>query len=505
LAAERTLSKRELGAALGAGAIFAILALALFGQRMPGDGSGLVNALARADANGGPFTIWYHIGYAWLVSSVRELTPFLAARGTLEWVSAGAAGAAVTLAYLTCRRLDIGPKAAGISAALLALTPAMAEHATTIEVHTVQLAAGLFGLLTMAHAARASLKRLFGLSLTAGLVVAFAHQTGPLLFPGLVLASFWSDEDERPRPSMSALARRFLTSAVAFTLALLAAREATARFSPFAKIRELADFTSLTAFLAKGFSLDFLYDELLLGLPVLLAILVLGLALGIWRERRGKLALALVVVPYAFFLGFGERTSGGYFLGSAPGLILVVALTIERAFAAMQSEERPRLVLPVLLLATCGLCASPVFSFLWITNPERSEAESLARARLADVHHFLADGGTVFSLAYNELTLNGLGEDLREVSRCGQLRKGVELGYTHDVVRLGMQQALHNAFADDPRLLVDWTWTHDPLYFTTDYEPYLDVIRTDLDRKWRVEELHGDYGTFLRLTPKTHE
>lgn len=499
MAADTRLTAREIAAALVAGGLVAALSFAFFLERLPGDGSGLINLLARSDTNGGPFTFWYHIGYAWLVSCIRAITPFLTVRGTLELVSALGAGAAVSLAYLAPRRLGLSAKSAGLAALLLALTPAMAEHTLTVEVHTVQLAAGLLGLFLMARAARASLARLFAISLSAGLIVAFAHQTGPLLFPGLVLASFWSDEDKREPAPLRLLAIRFATSAAAFTLAILAAREATARFSPFEKIKQLSDFTSLTASLTKGISIGFVRDELLFGLPILLGLLVLGLALGTWRERRGKLALALFVVPYVFFLGFGERTSGGYFLGAAPGLILFAALTLERAFAKLGASP---LATVTLILAGCGVCASPVFSFLWLTTPERTLLEQRAILRTESVLRLMPEGGTLFTLQFNELTLNGQLPAYTEVTRCGYFRDGIQAGYTQDVMRLGVEQALHNLYNESPALLVDWTWTPAPGHFDDSWWPYLEVIRADLNDQWNVKEFHTEYGTFLSLSKK---
>lgn len=497
MAAEQRLTGREVALASACGLGFAALGLALFAERMPGDGSGLVNLLARSEAGTWPFTFWYHIGYAWLVSSARLLTPFLTARETLEWVSALGAGASVTLAFLATRRLGLSRKSAALATFLLATSPAMVEHATTIEVHSVQLAAGLLALLLMAHAARAGLAKLFTLSLAAGLIVALAHQTGPLLFPGLVLASFWSDEEPRARVSPGVLVRRFLTSAAAFSLAIVIARVATTRFSPFQGIRELSDFTSLTASLTKGLSLDFVKDELVLALPVLVLLLALGLFLGTWRERRGKLALALLVVPYAFFFGFGERTSGGYFLGTAPGLLLFAALTLERALTRLGSQGLATLTL---IVASCGACANPVLSLLWLTSPERALAEERARERTASIERLLPNGGTLFTLQYNELTLNGQDPKYREVTRCGYFRDGIEAGYTKDVMRLGVEKALHNLYRESKELLVDWTWDPAPGHFQDSWWPYLEVIRADLNEQWDVKEFHTDYGTFLHLT-----
>ena len=508
--AKARLARRELGLALAAGAAVALLARLLFAERLPGDGSGLINALDRARTAGAPFTIWYHLGYAWLASGLARLLPFVTPPGVLKLLSAGAAGAAVTLAYVTARRLGIGRRASALTVLLLATSPAFVEHATTIEVHTVQLCAGLFGLCLMARAAELRLRDLFVRSLVGGLCVAFAHQTGPLLFPGLVLASFWSNEERRPRASWPALGARFATSAGAFTLAIFAAREATLRLSPFPHLRAFSDFTSLTAQLAKGLSWDFAWDELLTALPVLLGLAAVGL-FGLLaqkleenfrHQRRAWLALVLVGVPYAFFLGFGERTDGGYFLGTAQGLVLLVGLVLDKAILDNGQASNTRLALPILVLALAGLIANPVLAGAWQMTPARTEAERLAVAHTADVKRFLPEGGTLFTLQYNELTLNGQFEGLSEVNHCGPFRAGIERGYTTDVLRLSVQKALLEACPAGGALLVDWTWDPSPGHFTKAWWPYVAAVRAGIGSDWNVEELSGEYGHFLRLTPK---
>ena len=509
-AARFDLARRELGLALLAGFFVALVSLALFGERLPGDGSGLINTLAMARETGEPFTFWYHLGYAWMARGLGLLLSGVTTRLVLELLSAGAAGTAVTLAYLVPRRLGIGKRAAALTAALLALSPAFAEHATTIEVHGVQLAAGLLALGLMARAARLGLVALFFRSLLAGLLVAFVHQTGPLLFPGLVLASFWSDEERRPRATWLALAGRFATSAGAFSLAIFAAREATLRFSPFPNIRAFSDFTSLTAQLTKGLSWGFAREELLTALPVLLGLAAVGvyglasrdLEEDIRHQRRAWLALVLFGVPYVFFLGFGERTGGGYFLGAAPGLLLLVGLVLDKAVLENGSASNTRLTLPILVLALAGLVASPVLTASWLTTPERTEAERLAIAHEADVRRLMPDGGTLFTLQYNELTLNGQFDDLHEVNRCGPFRAGIELGYTTEVMQLSVQKVLHELVAEGRPVLMDWTWDHSPGYFTEAWWPYLAAVRESVGAEWAVEEERGEYGLFLRLTPK---
>ncbi|MDF1798897.1 MAG: hypothetical protein P1V81_06955 [Planctomycetota bacterium] len=514
-ATHQPITRTEVVRVLLVGVTAAVLYLLLVQDRMPGDAAGLVANMARAVEGEGPATFWYHLLYAWSARGIEQLTGFLSVRSQLELLSALAGGAVVPLAYLALRRLELGRLAAGGATALLVLSPAMTTHATIIEVHGFQLATGLVGLACVARAAHQGLAMLALTGLFAGLVVSLGHQTGPLLFPGLVLASFWTPgagSAAARATGLAARAARFCASSAGFLVAIFVSRELTARFSPFANIRAFSDFAGLTAMLTKGTDWPFLRDELFAGLALLLAVAALGAIGGLgalWRARGGSsqgpaagapqpaatrdlrvlLGLVLVAVPFGFFLVFGERTEGGYFLGASPGLLLLAALFLERRGSA--------LFVGALVLVGLG---TSVQSY---TNPETRLVNRRAAARAVEVRELLPSGGTLYSLQYNEHTLAGSFDDLIEVSDCGILRAYVEERFVPIGFALRLSEKLARLQSRHPPVVVDWTWSARSLHYDRKtWRPYLDAIRAQLDEGWQVTEHHGTWGTLLELQPR---
>ena len=522
------LPPRRLLQALVVGLAAAALFLLLAQARMPGDAAGLVAGLDRALDGTGPDTFWYHLAFAWVARGLAAALPWAGALGTLQVVAALAAGLAIPLAWLALRRLGVGERGAAGAALLLALSPGLVQHATIVEVHGLQLAAGLAALALVARARDAGPAGLAALGLGVGLLVNLAHQTGPLLFPGLVLAAFWG-AGARPLPdTWPGRAARFGAASAGYLAALALARLATDRLSPFPNIRAFEDFAALTAMLQKPIGWSFLRDELLVMLPVLLACGALGAvgALGLTigrgagaergepgddnggdddrpRARRdlARLGLVLVLVPWAFFLLFGERTEGGYFVGAAPGLVLLTGLFLD--------ARRPASPLPLVLLALASL----LLTWRLAAEPGRAEANVLARARVAAVAELLPAGGTVYALQYNEHTLAGRGDALVEVSDAGALRAFVEealvappsLDTAHlpGVLAARTARRLARLEADRAPVVVDWTWAPRTLHHDrATWRPYLDAIRAELDRGWEVTEHHGRWGTLLALRPR---
>jgi len=498
---------RALCVGLTAAALFVLLVQ----ERMPGDSSELVAKLARSMEDQQPFTFWYHLLYAWCAQGLATVLPFLEARPLLEVFGALSAGLALPLAWLALVRLGLPRRAAAGAAALLAVSPFLLQHATFVEVHGFQLATGLAALALVARARDLGPVGLVVTGLVAGLLVNLGHQTGPLLFPGLVLASFWG-AGERPLPSAwRDRALRLVAASAGFVAAIALARAATERFSPFERIRAFSDMTDLTAMLVKPIGWSFLWDELLVGLPALLLAAVLG-ALVLRRRdtseasdeaaahhRLALLGLVLVLVPYGFFLFFGERTEGGYFLGHAPGLVLLTGLFLGRPGA--NTALWTALLVLVSLPLTLSLAAG------------HSGANERAAARPTEVAELLPDGGTVYSLQYNEHTLLGTTPGLREVNDCSLLRKFIEdtlavqdqvdTSHLPGVFATQLARRLGRLHAEEPPLVVDWTWSPAPIHYDrVTWPPFLDAIRAELDRAWHVTEHHGRWGVLLELEPR---
>lgn len=510
VATHQPITRTEVVRALLVGVTTAVLYLLLVQDRMPGDAAGLVANMSRAVEGEGPATFWYHLLYAWSARGIEQLTSFLTVRSQLELLSALAAGAVVPLAYLALRRLDLGRLAAGGATAVLVLSPAMTTHATIIEVHGFQLATGLVGLVAVARAAHMGLAMLALTGLFAGLVVSLGHQTGPLLFPGLVLASLWTpgaNTAAARAADLGAKAARFAASSAGFLVAIFVSRELTTRFSPFVNIRAFSDFAGLTAKLTKGTDWPFLRDELIAGLALLLAVAALGTLGGLralWQDRdtstdapqpgatrdhRVLLGLVLVAVPFGFFLFFGERTEGGYFLGASPGLLLLAALFLERRGSA--------LLVGALVLVGLGLSARSY------AGAEVRLVNERSAARAVEVRELLPRGGTLYSLQYNEHTLAGNLDGIVEVSDCGILRAYVEEGFVPIGFALRLSEKLARLQSRQPPVVVDWTWDARSLHYDRKvWRPYLDAIRAQLDEGWQVTEHHGTWGTLLELQPR---
>lgn len=499
-------SPKELGTATALGALIALLLFALRADRMPGDSSGLVNLMATED---GPLVFWYHLGYAWLARLVQAVFagPLgLNVRETLELLSALAAGASVPLCYATLRRLGGALPAAMIGTLAMVSLISFWNHGTIIEVHTVQLLAGWAGLCLMARAALLAPARLFATSLLAGLIVSTAHQTGPLLFPGLVLASIWTAGPKLSRPEQL---KRFSIACAAFLCALGISRYLTSVLSPFDKLKDLSDFTSSTAMLTKGLSWDFFMRELLIPLNAIALLTIFMLRKRMRTEPIVWLGLVLAVVPWVFFLGFGERTEGGYFLGSSIGCVLLVS-------ALWRAENRCRA--PIAASIFFGVLVSPYQLFLGAHGNQNSRA----RDRTETVSKLLPNGGTLITLPYSEHTLNGQFADIDEVILCGPFRQYIEKGYVADGAYLFLNERLEELDAAGGTLLIDWTWSYrynhpepkwqqstevlasergagEPLYLEESWQPYLDEVRKGLERDWIVTEVHGPWSLFLRI------
>ncbi len=504
--------KGEFIAASAFGILVAVLLFALRVDRMPGDSSGLVNLMAT---EGGPFVFWYHLGYAWLARLVQALlaAPLeLNVRETLELLSALAAGASCTLAYVTLRRLSASILSAALSATLMASVVAFINHGTIIEVHTVQLATAWAGLCLMARAAELPLLRLFGTSLIAGLIVSTGHQTGPLLFPGLVLASIWTCGGPLSPPEQL---KRFAISCAAFLCALGISRYLTSALSPFEDLKDLSDFTKGTAMLTKGVSWQFTVFELLIPLG---ALSILPLATLV-RRLRGQsevwLGLVLALVPWTFFLCFGESTEGGYFLGSSIGCVLLVSRLFERT----ELPGRDRFYRGIGVCAVIvSVCVSPFFLF----SGQHGDQNQRAKERFETVVGLLPDGGTLVTLPYAEHTLNGQKTGIKEVILCGPFRQYIKIGYVADGAYLFLNERLKELAIQGQTLLVDWTWDYrifhpepswqqDPTEFRTDrsagaplyleesWQPYLDAVRSGLERDWNVIEVPSAWSLFLRI------
>lgn len=509
---------------LVAGALFSLRV-----DRMPGDASELVNRMAAADA---PVTFWYHLGYAWLARLVEFVFagPLgLSVRETLELLSALAAGAAVGLSFATLRRLDLPGPVAMFGAALMATTAGFLNHGTQVEVHTVQLCTSWLGFCIMARSGRLGLGRLFGFGLIAGLVVSLGHQTGPLLFPGLVLTSIWtvnSCADHRQR------AVRFGVAVAAFLIALGVSRWMTSYFSPIENLKQLSDFFGATAMLTKSATLTFVAVELFATLGLLALAVFWILQTKLTRMPHAWLGLVLVIVPWAFFIGFGESTEGGYFIGSSMGCVMLACLLM----MGLRSQERGRRV------AVIGSFALPIGSLLVAGNyvvSSHADQNERAAARSAAVQELLPDGGVVFSLQYTEHTLNGQFEHLREVNICGPLRHYISFGGAVGDADLMVAEKLGELMAAGDPVIVDWTWSYqkgqpeprwlleakaevaelepkgepqaeapqqdagDPLNLDESWQPYIERIRAGLARDWLVTEHKAPWSRFLRIEPRS--
>jgi hypothetical protein len=515
---------------LGAVVASLIVAGALFSyrvDRMPGDASELVNRMAAADAT---FTFWYHLGYAWLARLVEFVLagPFgLTVRGTLELLSALAAGAAVGLCFVTLRRLDFTTPIAVFGTALLATTAGFLNHGTQIEVHTVQLCTSWLGLCIMARAGRLDLGRLFLFALLAGLVVSLGHQTGPLLFPGLVLTCIWTANSCTTHAER---AKRFGVAVTAFLITLLASRWLTSHLSPVENLKELSDFLGATARVTKAPTVTFVAVELFATLGLLALAVFWILQTKLTRMPQAWLGLVLVIFPWAFFIGFGERTEGGYFIGSSMGCVILACLLM-MGLRSQKSGKRTAAIasiaLPIGSLVIAG-------NYVAATYADKNER---AAARIAAVQELLPDGGVVFSLQYSEHTLNGQFDQLREVNICGPLHYYMSVDGVVGDADLMVSKQLGELMAAGESVIVDWTWSYrknnpeprwlavvevdadgtapfselqvaapqdagDPLNLGEFWQPYIERIRSGLDRDWRVTEHTGPWSRFLRIEPR---
>jgi hypothetical protein len=310
--------------ALGAGLVYACT----FQTRFYGDGPGLasLHALALDEA-------YYNVLYLraaralrWLLSLAGVGDPFAALR--LLSILPAALGLGTTFVMLRAAGAEVF--GAFVSTLALAASPALWFFATTIEVHALDFAtvAGV-ALLILVAPWRAPARAL-ALVAAAFPSIVWAHVTSATLGPGLVfLVQSARARRTGERYSLPALllgVGGFLC--LVLVLALVASH--VLRTGSFAGLRsDVLAGTSLKVPHAPE-ACPVWSHEWILPYGALVPLAAAGFA-RLRREPGLVAAIGLALgVPLAFFLWWGVCERGGYFLGSAPFLLVPVAFLLGR-------------------------------------------------------------------------------------------------------------------------------------------------------------------------------
>lgn len=318
-----------------------------FQTRWFGDGPGLatMHALGTGER-------YYHLLYlpaCDLVQRVLGLAdPFLAPR----LLSIVPAALGLGLCHVVLRATGARAPAALVALALLALAPSLWFFGTTVEIHALHFAMVAFvaAVTLLAPWRRPALALL--LVAAAFPLLYWSHQASFTLGPGWVLLVQYA----RARHG-----RRFSSRALVLGVGplLLAALLAAVGVSYLVRFGSLATaWQDVRAQIALqdvqggiGTSGSTWRDEWLLPLGVLVPLAALGFAHLRREPLLAAATAALLLVPAAFFLWWGVTEMGGYFLGSAPFLLVPVT----RLFAAPRRNGlRLSLALALVLVACQG-------------------------------------------------------------------------------------------------------------------------------------------------------
>ena len=299
----------------------------------------------------GCWMLWHHAsGDYWRALHLAQL-PLAALLGSLlpadrflaaPWLLS-ALGGALGLAGtgLLLLRFGCAPLRAAAIALLLATTPALVFWSTQVDTHSLHFAAVAWCLLGLSFAAR--VEGAAGVVLGALCLVppAWAHQSTPILLPGLVLFFLrlrgWRVDD--------LLRGAGLRAAIGGTLAFGLALAFAIAVSSLLRTGELPFVGSFFGESQRGEQLDMIesaqrYQAIAsAGWPqwlwTLWALLPLGL-LGWWRAGRERLWLLALLAPgTAFFLWYRVPEMGGHYLHQLPIYALLVHLGLPRGKAAL--------------------------------------------------------------------------------------------------------------------------------------------------------------------------
>ncbi len=302
--------------ALAAGVLYALT----FQTRWFGDGPGL----ARMHASGS--TGYYHLLYLPACDVLEGAFGLADPFGALRLLSILPAALGAGLVYLVARACAAPPIGALLALALLVLAPSLWFFGTTVEIHTLHFGTvALVALLTLLAPWRRPRLALALVALAFPLLY-WTHQAAFTLGPGWVLLVQFARARHGTRFSWKglvfgvgpALLGALLAGVLVSYLVRLGSLAAV-----WQDVREQLELQSGQANLLA--TRPVWRDEWLLPLGVLVPLAALGLA----SLRRERLLLAtlsvLVLVPTAFFLWWGVYEMGGYFLGSAPFVVVAVA------------------------------------------------------------------------------------------------------------------------------------------------------------------------------------
>jgi hypothetical protein len=432
-----SLDRRAVRSASIAGLLSLVAWLGFATPALADDGAQLVQEFARADG----LRLWNHVLY---FPAARIVELFGVRPDRALWLlSALASAVLVGTTYASAFLVTGSRAAAAITCLLVAVTPAVAHHATFVEVHALHggtVGAGVLALLLAQRSPRLVLAVAF---VTAVLAV-LTHRSAALLLPALTAVAAAALE---PGGGWRACGRAALAAGTgigagyAIDAALHAAWPAQTMTSTANQI----------AAIARAAPARMLLDEVLwplCGLP-------LGAAAA-WRRTSGpavmRWAPALALGAYAgAIVWMGIPTSGGYWFGAIPFLALGVALQLP----ALLATRAGRAVVVIALAAGAWLAIAAV------TDAGRRAQGEVRLRRIAAAAALLPDGGTLLSTGVGMQVVDGAARGVREIDLTSHIGGRLLAGVPVDDVATAVVKLVVSEAAASPQALV-WTaeWRH---------------------------------------------
>jgi len=445
------------------------------------DGCQLVQEFCRPDG----LRIWNHVLYF----PAAQLVGLLGARPdrTLWLLSALAGAVLVGTSYASAFVLTGDRRAAASTALVIALTPAVAYHATYVEVHALHAATTgtvVLALLLLRRWPRRVLQATF----VGAALAALTHRSAALLVPALAAVAAASlQQSGTRRAGLWALFAATAGVACGYVADDLMHRwlGGPVLFESVAQVRG-----------AQGLPLStMLVDELLWPLCLLCTAAAAALTC---RARQGlglRFAPLLALVSYAIPIAVaGIATHGGYWLGAVPVLALGVAIQVP---AVLASGTLARLTAAVVLLLSGWLTVRAV-----VTDPARLAEGELRERRIAAACAWLPEGGTLLSTCLGMQYVDGAAPNVREIDVYNYIGYSLIGGRTLDEVGDGV---LRLAAAEATRAeVVVWSseWRQMP-ELPREFYDVLAAIEARVVVEFRGIPIETGFGKAFRLQPRS--
>jgi len=407
----------------------ALLALALFAgalllyrvswrETFFDDGPWLAAAVGRDDG-----TLWYHVLVVPLARAVRDAIGATNGVVPLQIVSSVAGAITVVAIFALARWWGLAPRAAGVLAALFAVSPALWYQASLVELHALHAAAVSLATVVVVHVpwqrrGAAAFATCVAACAIAAAVAVLAHRTSAVLGLGwLVLSAIASRRAGVVRPLaqwvfvvgpvyLAAVASAYRYGQVLFG----APSDGSATQRPLDVFEDHFGATD---------RLTTLVVDWLLHWPAIVVLAAVGVVAA--HERRREIAALVVsgVLPLlVLFTAMSVPSRGGYALSTTP----FVALAAAAGLAVVARRLRP---LRVVSFVGAALVVHVAIGAAFVFDAEERAEGALGVARAREVAELLPSGGTLLAC------------DASEQLVCARLPQIRELPLTRAMPRVG--------------------------------------------------------------------